>query len=288
MFDHKKAFSRNLGWVTEEESEALKNLRVATAGCGGVGGEHLLTLARLGISNFKISDIDEFEIQNFNRQAFSFTSTLNKNKVDVAEKFLKELNPNMNVISYNKGIDKENVSEFLEDIDIYVDTIDIYAIKERIEIFKECKKRNIPIFTAGPLGMGTSYLCFDHKKTDVIKYFNFKETDSNIDGVLKFLLGVSPNLLHTKYIADKSYVDIKNGKTPSIVMGVKAASAALCTEVLKHTLKRGDLIVAPTSMQIDFYTNSITKPTLKMGNRGPIQRAKLIYLKFKYSNRKSK
>jgi molybdopterin/thiamine biosynthesis adenylyltransferase len=277
MFDHKKAFSRNLGWVTEAESEVLKNLRVATAGCGGVGGEHLLTLARLGISNFKISDIDTFETQNLNRQAFCFTSTLNENKVEVAESFLKDVNPNIKIVTYEKGINKENVSEFLEDIDIYIDTIDIYAIKERIEIFKECKKRNIPIFTAGPLGMGTSYLCFDHKKTDVIKYFDFKESDSNLDGILKFLLGLSPNLLHTKYIADKHYVNIKRNQTPSIAMGVKAASAALGTEVLKYALQRGSLIVAPTSIQIDFYRHRITKPTLKMGNRGPIQRIKLLY-----------
>ena len=48
MFNYDKAFSRNIGWVTEEEQQALRGKKVAIAGAGGVGGVHLLTLARLG------------------------------------------------------------------------------------------------------------------------------------------------------------------------------------------------------------------------------------------------
>jgi len=55
-FNYKNAFSRNLGWVTEEEQSSLQNKRIAIAGMGGVGGTHLLTLTRLGIGRFNISD----------------------------------------------------------------------------------------------------------------------------------------------------------------------------------------------------------------------------------------
>ena len=54
-FDYGQAFSRNIGWVTEAEQEKLRNSRVAIGGMGGVGGVHLLTLARLGISRFTTS-----------------------------------------------------------------------------------------------------------------------------------------------------------------------------------------------------------------------------------------
>ena len=62
------AFSRNIGWVTEAEQTSLRQARVAIAGLGGVGGAHLLTLARLGVGRFNISDFDRFEQHNYNRQ----------------------------------------------------------------------------------------------------------------------------------------------------------------------------------------------------------------------------
>ena len=67
-FDYDLAFSRNIGWFTEEEQQILKSKRVAIAGMGGVGGSHLVTLVRLGITKFNLSDFDEFACENTNRQ----------------------------------------------------------------------------------------------------------------------------------------------------------------------------------------------------------------------------
>jgi tRNA A37 threonylcarbamoyladenosine dehydratase len=60
--DYATAFSRNLGWTTEWEQQALRARRVAIAGLGGVGGAHLLALARLGIGGFHIADLDRFDL----------------------------------------------------------------------------------------------------------------------------------------------------------------------------------------------------------------------------------
>ena len=68
-FYYRSAFSRNIGWVTETEQEVLRTKRIAIAGLGGVGGSHLLAFTRLGVGKFNISDLDVFELANFNRQA---------------------------------------------------------------------------------------------------------------------------------------------------------------------------------------------------------------------------
>ncbi len=68
-FSYDQAFARNIGWVTRAEQEALRGKRIAVAGLGGVGGSHLLTLARLGIGAFHLSDFDALDLPNFNRQA---------------------------------------------------------------------------------------------------------------------------------------------------------------------------------------------------------------------------
>ena len=72
-FNYDEAFSRNIGWVTEAEQQSLRGKRVAIAGLGGVGGVHLLTLARLGIGRFAIADLDRFDLVNFNRQVGATT-----------------------------------------------------------------------------------------------------------------------------------------------------------------------------------------------------------------------
>ena len=59
-FNYERAFSRNIGWLTSSEQLKLKNAKIAIAGLGGVGGAHLLTLARLGVGSFNISDFDIF------------------------------------------------------------------------------------------------------------------------------------------------------------------------------------------------------------------------------------
>jgi hypothetical protein len=74
-FRYEEAFARNLGWVTEAEQAALRGKRIAIAGAGGVGGVHLLTLARLGVGAFTIADMDRFDLVNFNRQAGAMMST---------------------------------------------------------------------------------------------------------------------------------------------------------------------------------------------------------------------
>src|SRR5690625_3553434 len=83
-FVFEDAFSRNIGWVTEWEQQILRSSKkIAIAGMGGVGGAHLLTLARLGVGAFHIADFDSFEFPNFNRQVGAMLSTLGQSKVEV-------------------------------------------------------------------------------------------------------------------------------------------------------------------------------------------------------------
>ena len=79
-FNYEEAFSRNIGWLTEDEQQLLRGKRIAIAGLGGVGGSHLLTLSRLGVGAFNIADLDTFELANMNRQAGASMATLGAGK----------------------------------------------------------------------------------------------------------------------------------------------------------------------------------------------------------------
>src|SRR5438552_15030806 len=84
-FRFNAAFDRNIGWLTDWEQQALRHKRVAIAGMGGVGGFHLLTLARLGIGAFNIADLDRFEAVNFNRQIGATMDSLGRHMAEVLE-----------------------------------------------------------------------------------------------------------------------------------------------------------------------------------------------------------
>ena len=104
LFSYSEAFSRNIGWVTEAEQAALRAKTVAIAGMGGVGGVHLLTLARLGISRFHIADFDSFGLVNFNRQAGAMMSTLGQPKVDALKRMALDVNPEIHIETFAHGL----------------------------------------------------------------------------------------------------------------------------------------------------------------------------------------
>ena len=268
MFDYQKAFSRNIGWVSKTEQEHIRNKRVAIAGAGGVGGIHLLTLSRLGISNFNISDFDEFEVHNFNRQSGAFMSTIDQPKVEVMERMARDINPESNIRSFPEGIFAHNVDDFLTDVDLYVDALDFFALDARKVVFKACYEKNIPVLTAAPLGMGSALLCFMPNKMTYEEYFRFEDKQPGEDQLIQFLIGLSPSMLQRPYLVDDSQVNFKEGKGPSTPMAVNLCAGMAGTYALKILLNRGDILCAPYGLHFDAYRNKLVKTWRPFGNRG--------------------
>ena len=116
-FDYDSAFSRNIGWVTLAEQQKLRGSRIAIAGLGGVGGVHLLTLARLGIAHMHIADFDEFDVHNLNRQAGASMSNMGQPKLDTMARLARDINPEIDLQFFQHGVQPENVDEFLHNVD---------------------------------------------------------------------------------------------------------------------------------------------------------------------------
>lgn len=284
MFEYQNAFSRNIGWLTKEEQLSLKQKRVATAGAGGVGSEHIVTLSRLGVGKFNISDFDEYEVHNFNRQAGAFISTVGQPKVEVMEAVAKDINPEAEIKSFPEGIFEHNVDEFLDGVDVYVDSLDYFALQARKLVYKKCYEKKIPIVVAAPIGMGVALLCFTPDSMDYESYFRFEDCKTENEQLVKFLIGLTPSLIQRSYLVDPSTSDFIAQKAPSLPMGVKLCGGAAASYVLKLLLGRGEVLTAPRGLHFDAYKNKLVKTWRPWGNRNPIQRlmfsiAKKIVLK---------
>jgi molybdopterin/thiamine biosynthesis adenylyltransferase len=94
-FTYEEFSTRNTGFVTTEEQAKLRAAHVFIPGVGGMGAACLLSLARAGIGNFTIADLDVFEISNLNRQVFAFTDTVGKDKAATAAEAVMRINPQL-------------------------------------------------------------------------------------------------------------------------------------------------------------------------------------------------
>lgn len=278
-FDYSLAFSRNLGWITPAEQIKLKGARVAIAGMGGVGGVHLLTLVRLGIGHFHIADFDEFEIQNFNRQVGADMTTIGKRKVEVLRTRAYNINPELNLKTFNQGVTEANLDEFLNGVDIYVDGLDVFVLEMRELLFKACAERGITVVCVGPIGMGAAMISFVAGGMTFEDYFGLRGR-TPFEKYCRFVLGLAPNFLHLKSLVDRSYANAHQKKAPSLPMGCELAAGVMGTEVLKHILKRGKRLTAPWSFQFDAATYRLKKSWMPFGCLNPLFFIKLKIIQF--------
>jgi molybdopterin/thiamine biosynthesis adenylyltransferase len=281
-FRYDEAFSRNLGWVTEDEQRRLRTARVAIAGLGGVGGGYLLTLARLGVSRFSVADFDEFGLVNFNRQAGATMSSLGQPKADVLLRMVRDINPEADVRVLRGGVDTSNVDRFLEGVDVYVDGLDFFAFDAREAVFKACERLRIPATTVAPLGMGAALLNFVPGGMTFEQYFRWEGCDET-EKALRFLVGLSPSFLHAGYLVAPERVDMGARRGPSTIMACQLCAGIAATEVLKVVLGRGDVLAAPWGLHFDAYRGRMKRTWRPGGNRNPIQALALRIARRRYA-----
>lgn len=278
-FSFAQAFARNIGWVTAKEQQALRQKRIAIAGLGGVGGSYLLTLTRLGIGAFSVADFDAFELPNLNRQMGATLSSLGRAKCAVLSDMARDINPQVDLRILPQGINRANVSEFLDGVDLYLDGLDFFAFEARRAVFDECARRAIPATTVAPLGMGAALLNFLPGKMTFEDYFGW-DGRTEYEMAIRFLVGLGPGVLQRHYLMDRSAVDLARHRAPSTAMACELCAGIAATEALKILLGRGKVIAAPRGVHFDAYRNKLTRTWRPGGNRNPLQRLAIAIAKW--------
>lgn len=270
-FDYNTAFSRNIGWVTEEEQQRLRNCRIAIGGLGGVGGVHLLTLARLGIGKFNVADFDKFDFVNFNRQVGATISSVDRPKIEVLNEMALDINPELDINLFPEGISSQNLDKFLENVDVYVDGLDFFAFDARRTTFAACRAKGIPVVTAAPLGLGTAVLIFSPNGMSCEDYFGFEGCDE-LEMAIRFLIGLSPAVLQRGYVADMSRISLPEHRGPSSIASCQLCAGVAAVETLKLLLRRGEVRYAPWGSQFDAYRMKYVRTWRPLGYKNPLQR----------------
>ena len=277
-FDYNRAFSRNIGWVTSAEQDRLRRARIAIAGLGGVGGAHLLTLCRLGIANYSISDFDEFDVHNMNRQAGAFMSHMGQSKLETLDRMAHDINPEADIRLFPQGVQPDNVDEFLKDADVYVDGLDFFALPARRMVFAKCREKGIPVLTAAPLGVGTALLYFDPRGMSAEEYFKW-EGHPVQEQYARFIAGLSPSMMNRNYLVAPEAVNFQEKRGPSTIMACDLCAGVMGASVMKLLLNRGAIRAAPWGMHFDAYHQKLKFTWRPFGNSHPLQQLLLMFIR---------
>jgi molybdopterin/thiamine biosynthesis adenylyltransferase len=273
MFSPSEAFERNRGLISIAEQEKLAGSLVAIAGCGGVGGSHAHTFARLGIGRFRIADSDTFSIANFNRQIGATVQTIDRNKAAVTAEMIRLINPEATVEISAGNITAATVADFVKGADLIVDGVDFFALPARRQLFRAAWQAGIPALTAAPLGFSATLHVFAKGGMSFDEYFDMQDEQDPFDQLVRFFVGLAPSGLHLPYM-DLGSVDVKTGRGPSSILACQMAASLAGGEAIKIILQRASPLLAPEYLQVDCYRQLLRKRRLRGGNRNWYQRIK--------------
>lgn len=140
-------FSRTELLLGKEAMLRLQKARVAVFGIGGVGGHAVEALARSGVGFLALIDKDTVDVTNINRQMVALHSTIGRDKVDVMQERILDINPACQVQTYSCFYLPETKDEFdFQEYDYIIDAVD--TVTAKIQLVLEAQKCGTPIISS--------------------------------------------------------------------------------------------------------------------------------------------
>lgn len=135
----------------ESGYQRLTQARVCLVGIGGVGSWCAEALARTGIGQLTLIDLDMVAESNTNRQIHALGDIYGKAKVDAMAERIAQINPDCTVRCIEDFVTPDNLETTLGDnFDVVIDAIDQARVK--VAMIAYCKRRRLPIIVAGAAG----------------------------------------------------------------------------------------------------------------------------------------
>ena len=103
--------------------EDLQNKTVGIAGCGGLGSNCAVALARVGVGHLIIVDFDIISESNLNRQYF-FYDQIGSPKIQALKENIERINPLVKVTAINLKLDDQNIKDIFNGVDVLVEAFD--------------------------------------------------------------------------------------------------------------------------------------------------------------------
>ncbi len=135
----------------EKAFQRFQQSHVCVIGIGGVGSWAAEALARSGIGQLTLIDMDDVCVTNTNRQIHALQGNVGKLKTEVMAERIQLINPDCRIHIIDDFITEENLKEYVDSrFDFVVDAID--SLRAKVALLAYCKRQKIPLITTGGAG----------------------------------------------------------------------------------------------------------------------------------------
>lgn len=136
-------YLRNIGAISAEEQQMLRQCSICIVGLGGLGGYILEFAARLGIGSITGIDFDRFEASNLNRQLLSTPGNISSEKAAAAKQRVQAVNNEVRFTPISEKLTAANAAQLLAGHDLVFDALD--SAEGRLVLAYACSGLNIPL-----------------------------------------------------------------------------------------------------------------------------------------------
>jgi len=140
-----------LSQIGEEGQQKLLDATVLIIGMGGLGSPAAMYLAAAGIGRVIISDFDQVEDSNLQRQIIHRTKDIGELKAFSAKRTIAEINPDCEVEAIDWQLDESELEEYANKVDLVLDCTDNFPT--RFMINRVCVKTGTPLVSGAAIRM---------------------------------------------------------------------------------------------------------------------------------------
>lgn len=159
----------------EDLSDLFKKSTVSILGCGGLGSNIAMELARAGVGKINLFDYDKVEYSNLNRQNY-FLADLGKSKVLATKNIIKSAIPYVDIDTFDVYLNDENMDLYIDRSDIFIEAFDNKKVKKFVFDYFTNKPQKQLITASGLSGLGSLEDIKIKKFSNITMIGDFKST----------------------------------------------------------------------------------------------------------------
>ncbi|MDX8385116.1 MAG: tRNA threonylcarbamoyladenosine dehydratase [Gallionella sp.] len=150
--DHERRFGGLERLYGDGSRLALHRSHVAVIGVGGIGSWAAEALARSGIGNLTLIDLDHVAVSNVNRQIHALNSTLGQAKVQALANRIHDINTACKVHVIDEFLSEENLEQTIpaDTFDFVIDACD--DARAKAGLIAHARYNKIPFIVCGAAG----------------------------------------------------------------------------------------------------------------------------------------